>query len=164
MAKSDTSVREDLQPAVDRAVGRCHQYFRETQYPEGFWWGELESNPTMEAEYLLLCRFLGRDDPERRKKEANHILGKQQDDGSRGQYFEAPGDLSTTVECYFALKLAGYCAESGPLTKAKAFILSKGGVPKVRVFTKIWLVRPVGLEGDAQHAAGINPLPFVGAL
>ncbi len=139
MAKSDTSVREDLQPAVDRAVGRCHQYFRETQYPEGFWWGELESNPTMEAEYLLLCRFLGRDDPERRKKVANHILGKQQDDGSWGQYFEAPGDLSTTVECYFALKLAGYCAESGPLTKAKAFILSKGGVPKVRVFTKIWL-------------------------
>ena len=142
VTKSDTPgtiVRGDLLAAVDQAVGRCQQYFRETQYADGYWWGELESNPTMEAEYLMLCRFLGRDDPERWRKVSNYILNKQRDDGSWGQYFQAPGDLSTTVECYFALKLAGHSGDSAPLAKAREFILSKGGVPKVRVFTKIWL-------------------------
>jgi len=93
----------------------------------------------MEAEYLMLSHFLGRKNPSRWRKVANHILSKQQADGSWGQYYEAPGDISTSVECYFALKLAGHAADSPELAKAREFILSKGGVPKTRVFTKIWL-------------------------
>ena len=49
-----------VKQAVDLAIQRSQDYFRRTQYPEGYWWGELESNPTMEAEYLLLTHFLGR--------------------------------------------------------------------------------------------------------
>ena len=93
----------------------------------------------MEAEYLMLSHFLGRVDRERWRKLANHILSNQQEDGSWGQYFQAPGDLSTSVECYFALKLAGHSADSGPMRQARSFILSRGGVPGVRIFTKIWL-------------------------
>ena len=118
---------------------RSQDYFRRTQYPDGYWWGELESNPTMEAEYLMLCHFTGRHDPERWRKVCNYILSKQRSDGSWGQYYEAPGDVSTSVECYFALKLAGHSPDSEPLRKAREFILAKGGMPKVRVFTKIWL-------------------------
>ena len=125
--------------AVDQAIRRSHGYFRGSQYPEGYWWGELESNATMEAEYLMLSHFLGRADQERWSKLVNHILSKQRDDGSWGQYYEAPGDLSTSVECYFALKLAGWSADSEPLRRARRFILSRGGVPGTRVFTKIWL-------------------------
>ena len=122
-----------------RAVRLSQEYFRRTQHADGYWWGELESNPTMEAEYLMLCQFTDRHDPERWRKVCNYILSKQRDDGSWGQYYDAPGDVSTSVECYFALKLGGHSADSVPLQKAKEFILSKGGVPKVRVFTKIWL-------------------------
>ena len=118
---------------------RSQDYFRRTQYPDGYWWGELESNPTMEAEYLMLCHFTGRHDGERWRKVCNYILSKQRSDGSWGQYFEAPGDLSTSVECYFALKLAGHSPDSETMQKAREFILAKGGMPKVRVFTKIWL-------------------------
>ena len=124
---------------VDAAIGRCHAYFRDSQYPEGYWWGELESNPTMEAEYLMLSYFLGRVDQERWRKVTNYILSKQREDGSWGQYYQAPGDVSTSVECYFALKLTGHSPDSEPLRKARQFILSRGGVPQVRVFTKIWL-------------------------
>ena len=56
-----------------------------------------------------------------------------------GQYYGAPGDVSTSVECYFALKLAGTAADRPEMVRARDFILSKGGVPKVRIFTKIWL-------------------------
>jgi len=128
-----------VEQAAGQAVRRSQDYFRRTQYPEGYWWGELESNTTMEAEYLMLCHFTGRHDPERWRKVCNYILSKQRTDGSWGQYYEAPGDVSTSVECYFALKLAGHAPESDPLRKAREFILSKGGMPKVRIFTKIWL-------------------------
>ncbi len=47
----------DVNQAANEAVQRSQDYFRRTQYPEGYWWGELESNPTMEAEYLMLCHF-----------------------------------------------------------------------------------------------------------
>ncbi len=130
---------EGLAKEVRKAISHSHEYFRGAQHRDGYWWGELESNPTMEAEYLLLSHFLGRKNPERWRKMANYILTKQQDDGSWGQYYEAPGDVSTSVECYFALKLAGHSADSAPLAKAREFILNKGGVPRTRVFTKIWL-------------------------
>ena len=102
-----------------RAIERSQGYFRRCQYPEGYWCGQLESNTTMEAEYLMLSLFLGRVDRERWRKLTNLMLSKQQEDGSWGQYYEAPGDLSTSVECYFALKLAGYPADSPPLQKAR---------------------------------------------
>ncbi len=132
------SARESL-TLVDEAIARCHAYLRQRQYSEGYWWGQLESNPTMEAEYIFLSCFLGRKDAERWRKMSNYILGKQQADGSWGQYYGAPGDVSTSVECYFALKLAGCPADREPLRRARRFILSRGGVPSVRVFTKVWL-------------------------
>ena len=124
---------------LDRVIRRCQDFFRQCQYDDGYWWGELESNPTMEAEYLMLSYFLDRKNEERWRKITNYILSKQQENGSWGQYYDSPGDVSTSVECYFALKLAGYSTAAAPLQKARDFILAQGGVPEVRVFTKIWL-------------------------
>ena len=132
-------VKEELLGAVEKSIHRSQRHLLSIQYPDGYWWGELESNPTMEAEYLLLTCFLGVVDRERWRKLTNHILSKQRQDGSWGQYFGAPGDVSTSVECYFALKLAGVSASAEEMRKAKEFILSRGGVPEVRIFTKIWL-------------------------
>ncbi len=131
--------RNMVDTELTEAIKKSQDYLLSIQHPEGYWWGELESNPTMEAEYLLLTYFLGAVDKERWSKLANYILQRQQDDGSWGQYYEAPGDVSTSVECYFALKLAGISPERPEMRKAREFILSKGGVPEVRVFTKIWL-------------------------
>ena len=133
------SVPDDLRNAVAEAVRRSQEYFIATQAPEGYWWGEFESNATMEAEYLLFTHFLGIGDSDTWRKLANHILQVQREDGTWGQYYGGPGDLSTTVECYFALKFAGFSANDRRLVKAREFILEKGGVPQTRVFTKIWL-------------------------
>ena len=125
--------------SVDAAIAKLHDYFRSTQDSEGFWWGELESNNTMEAEYVMLCRFLGRHNPKREQHIVNYLLSKQGDDGSWSVYYGAPGDLSTSVECYFALKLCGVDPQSEPMTCAREFILARGGTPRARVFTRIWL-------------------------
>ncbi len=140
MVRAESKIQvQSMLAEVSEAIQRCHEYFLRVQYSEGYWWGELESNPTMEAEYLLLTHFLEVANKERWRMLANHIISKQGEDGAWRQYYDAPGDLSTSTECYFALKLAGVSPDEPYMEKAKEFILSKGGVPKTRIFTKIWL-------------------------
>jgi len=124
-----------LDATIDKS---CEFFFRE-QLPEGYWWAELESNVTISAEYLMLFHFLGMVDKARETKIANYILSKQTQEGCWTIYYGGPGDLSTTIEAYFALKLAGYPTDHPAMEKARAFILKKGGIIKSRVFTKIFL-------------------------
>jgi len=138
-AAINTHEHRDMVSDLDATIERAQQHLLSIQYPEGYWWGELESNPTMEAEYILLLHFMGVDNPDRVGKLARHIRSRQRDDGTWGQYYDAAGDLSTTTECYYALKLAGFSADEPFMRKARDFILSRGGVPNTRVFTKIWL-------------------------
>ncbi len=128
-----------IEHRVRKALERTHEYFFRTQHEDGYWWGELESNPTMEAEYIMLARFLGSDEGDRIPRVAEDIRRRQLLDGSWRMYYGAPGDLSTSIECYFALKLAGDRADAPHMTRAREFIIHKGGIPNARVFTKIWL-------------------------
>ena len=125
--------------AVNSAISQLHDYFRDIQSDLGYWWGELESNNTMEAEYVMLSRFLGHHNPQRERHIVNYLISKQRSDGSWSIYYGAPGDLSTTVECYFAMKLCGEDPDSDAMRRAREFILQHGGLPRVRVFTRIWL-------------------------
>jgi squalene-hopene/tetraprenyl-beta-curcumene cyclase len=125
--------------AASEALSKIRGYFLRTQHSDGYWWGELESNPTMEAEYILLTHFLRSDEGNRISQVAEDIRRRQSLDGSWCMYYGAPGDLSTTIECYFALKLAGTSPGAPAMARARDFILAQGGVPKARVFTKIWL-------------------------
>ncbi|MFZ2948145.1 MAG: squalene--hopene cyclase, partial [Desulfuromonadaceae bacterium] len=124
---------------LDRAIERSCAYFLREQFPDGYWWYELESNVTITAEYVMLFHFLGMVDRNRERKMANYLLEKQTDEGFWSIYFGGPSDLSTTIEAYFALKLAGYTEDHPAMSKAREFILSKGGIFKARVFTKIFL-------------------------
>ena len=135
----DDEGTQDRLASLDDSIRLAQSCLLDYQYAEGYWWGELESNPTMEAEYMLLTHFLGIVDQERLLKLARHIISRQRSDGTWGQFYDAPGDLSTSTECYFALKVAGYSADEPFMREAREFILSRGGVPRTRVFTKIWL-------------------------
>ena len=131
--------RRDRERRVREALERTQGYFFRTQHEDGYWWGELESNPTMEAEYIMLTHFMESDECDRIPRVAEDIRRRQSADGSWRMYYGAPGDLSTSIECYFALKLAGDSPDAPHMARARAFILAQGGVPRARVFTKIWL-------------------------
>ncbi|NVN92352.1 MAG: squalene--hopene cyclase [Desulfuromonadales bacterium] len=124
---------------LDKAIERTRDFFFREQLPDGYWWAELESNVTITSEYIMLFHFLGMVDKERERKLANYILSKQTSEGFWTLWYKGPGDLSTTIEAYFALKLAGYSADHAAMRKAREFILANGGIIKARVFTKIFL-------------------------
>ncbi len=148
-AEAVADVREDmpdslpgqasLQAQVTDAIARTHSMYLDQQHPEGYWWYQLESNVTIISEYLMLLHFLGIKDEERDGKIVNNILKNQRSDGTWSLFPGGRGDISTTVEAYFALKLAGFSAGDEPLRKAREFILREGGVEAARVFTKVYL-------------------------
>ncbi len=50
-----------------------------------------------------------------------------------------PGELSTTIEAYWALRLAGDSPDAEHMRAAAAFIREHGGLERARVFTHLWL-------------------------
>ena len=128
---SSATAAEALQRAVARLL--------ELQGSAGWWKGELETNVTMDAEDLLLRQFLGIRTDEQTRLTANWIRSQQRDDGTWGNYFGAPGDPSTTLESYVALRLAGDPPDAAHMRRAAEFVRDSGGLERSRVFTKIWL-------------------------
>jgi squalene-hopene/tetraprenyl-beta-curcumene cyclase len=123
---------------IERAVTRATAALLAMQDPAAYWWAELESNVTITAEYIMLHRFLGLDESRVPRMVAD-ILKKQLPNGGWSIWYGDGGEISTTVEAYLALKIAGLSATDPRLLKAREFVLSRGGALKTRVFTRIFL-------------------------
>ena len=124
---------------VEQAIARASQWLVAAQHGRGYWHAPLEANATMEAEYVFFNRLLGREKPDLDRRMAERMLALQQGDGSWPQYAGGPGNLSTTIESYFALKLAGLAPDEPALVRARDFIHGHGGLARAGVFTRIWL-------------------------
>ncbi|WP_425474400.1 squalene--hopene cyclase [Saccharopolyspora hirsuta] len=124
-------------PRTALVAARDHLLSR--QHPDGWWKGELETNVTMDVEDLLLRQFLGIRTAVETEQAARWIRSQQRSDGTWANFHGGPGDLSTTVEAYTALKLAGDDVDAEHMTAARNWILEQGGLEATRVFTRIWL-------------------------
>ena len=131
------------EPGVDvaarDALGGAREHLLALQSPAGWWKGELETNVTMDAEDLLLREFLGIRGEEETRLAANWIRSQQRDDGTWANFFGGPADLSSTVEAYAALRLAGDLADAEHMRRAARSIREAGGLERTRVFTRMWL-------------------------
>ena len=145
--KREGETRDSLELAIERS----RDFFFREQLPTGYWWAELESNVTITAEYIMLFHFMGIVDKAREQKMANYLLGKQTKEGFWTIHFGGPGDLSTTVEAYFALKLAGYSADHPAMAKARAFILKKGGSSSAGSSPRFSSPSSANSPGSASH-------------
>src|SRR5690349_21760679 len=103
---------------LDRAVG----HLRGLQSPDGWWKGELATNVTMDAEDLLLREFLGIRTAEETAEAARWIRSQQRADGTWASLYGGTGELSTTVEAWVALRLAGDPADAAHLVRAEHWI------------------------------------------
>ncbi|MGD9695001.1 MAG: squalene--hopene cyclase [Thermoleophilia bacterium] len=134
-ATTDPRVRQDARQALERAVA----HLRAARHPEGFWWGELESNPTMTAEHVFMLHALGILREQDRAPLVAELRATQYEDGGWRNWYQGPPDLSTTVETYYALKLLGVPPDDPGMARARALVHELGGADRSRFFTKLWL-------------------------
>lgn len=127
--------------ALEACLEQAHDWTASEQHREGYWLGRLLSNSTMEAEWILLQHVLGlgKSDP-KFQGVVRAILRERRSDGSWAVYNGAPeGELSSTVECYAALRVAGISPDDAGMKQTRRWILAQGGMVRLRNFTKYWL-------------------------
>jgi squalene-hopene/tetraprenyl-beta-curcumene cyclase len=135
MAVLTLETRSEAQVALERAC----EHLLAMQDAAGWWRGELQTNVTMDAEDMLLREFLGIRQPAESERSAAWIRSQQRADGTWANFHGGPGELSTTIEAYWALRLAGDPVDAEHMRRAAEFIRAQGGIEQARVFTHLWL-------------------------
>jgi squalene-hopene/tetraprenyl-beta-curcumene cyclase len=135
MSSSTVEASSDVQVALERAC----EHLLSLQDGEGWWQGELQTNVTMDAEDMLLREFLGIRRAEETERSAAWIRSQQREDGTWANFHGGPGELSTTIEAYWALRLAGDLPEEEHMGAGATFVRAHGGIEGARVFTHVWL-------------------------
>jgi squalene cyclase/nucleoside phosphorylase len=121
------------------ALERGRDHLRSMQHESGYWKAELQTNVTMDAEDLLMREFLGIRDETIVRQAATWIRSQQQPEGYWNICHGGPPDLSTTVEAYVALRVAGDPPEAEHMKRAAEQVRGMGGLEGARVFTKLWM-------------------------
>ncbi len=134
---SSPVVQERSEASV--VLTRAYEHLIGLQDAAGWWQGELQSNVTMDAEDILLREFLGVRKETQTERSAAWIRSQQRADGTWANFYGGPGDLSTTIEAYWALRLAGDLPEAEHMQAAAGFVRERGGIEQARVFTHVWL-------------------------
>jgi len=135
MAPTALEARTEAEVALERSCG----YLLSLQDAGGWWRGELQTNVTMDAEDMLLREFLGVREADGTARSAAWIRSQQRADGTWANFHGGPGEVSTTVEAYWALRLAGDRPEDEHMRAAAEFVRAQGGIASARVFTHLWL-------------------------
>ena len=154
---------EALLTASAQAVARAASYLSSLRFPEGYWWGHLTADSTLESDWLLLLLWLhppqdGRftpPDPAKVQRAARSILARQNPDGGFPIFPAGPSDVSASVKAYFALKLSGHSPEEPAMARLRGCILALGGVQAANSYVKINLSL-FGLY-PRQHVPSVPP-------
>ncbi len=134
------SAQSNLDAQIEGAMNGAADWLAAQQKPDGYWVGALQSNACMEAQWILALWVMGLEDHPIRPRLAAALRQSQRSDGSWEIYHAAPaGDINTTVEAYAALRAVGDDADAEHMVRARDWILSKGGLKDIRVFTRYWL-------------------------
>jgi squalene-hopene/tetraprenyl-beta-curcumene cyclase len=132
-------IDRDFAPRLDTVIQRSQRALIALQKPEGYWQAPLEANAEMNAEFIIFSHFMGAVDFEIETKARKYLLEIQQSDGSWNLFPGGEGDLSTSIEAYFALKLAGLRAGDEPMLVARRWILAHGGIAKAGTLARFYL-------------------------
>ncbi len=150
VAKSvaEVSPHSSLDSRISDAMQRSVNWFLSAQAPEGYWWGELEADSTLESDYILYQYVLGRFEREKIAKLANYVRRQQLPDGGWSIYPGGPAEINATVKAYFALKLAGDLPEASHLERARRKVNELGGLEAANSYTRFYLAMVGAIAWD----------------
>ena len=136
------------QTLLERTIQRGVSWLLAAQEPDGYWWGRLEADSTLESDHIMFELIQGHPDPDRIVKLANHIRSGQQLDGGWPIYPGGPSEINATVKAYVALKLAGDGVDSPHLMLARSCVHRLGGLERTNSYSRFYLALMGALDWD----------------
>ncbi|CAN8104230.1 unnamed protein product [Discula destructiva] len=160
---SDDCLAASASKCVKQAANHAYSQMR----PDGHWYLEVRSSISFTVQWICLRQILGPPITQTEARDFRRWLLSQQnpEDGSWGlapaSVHDWAGDVSTTTEAYFGLKLLGAPLNSKSMQKARSFVLQNGGVNGVNVLTQLVLALfgIVSWKDMAQVPAELMALP-----
>ncbi|MCM3571327.1 squalene--hopene cyclase [Neobacillus mesonae] len=142
----------DIKKSMDWII----DILRNDQSPDGSWDYPFDTGISTDAYMIILLRTLELHDEELIQGLCRRILNQQEKNGAWKLFYdEGDGNVSATLEAYYALLYSGYYAkEDKRLRAAKKFVLAHGGLREVSTFTKIILA----ITGQYQWP-DVTPMP-----
>ena len=150
-----TLPRRNIESSVEQAVNRSAKWLLSAQSQEGYWWGELEADTTLESDYILYLHILGQLQSEKVAKLARYIRDRQLPEGGWNIFPGGASDLNATVKAWVALRLAGDSGASAHLERAKKKIHELGGLEATNSYVRFYLALVSAI--DWSHAPAIPP-------
>jgi squalene-hopene/tetraprenyl-beta-curcumene cyclase len=136
-AQATAPVR-DFEFQVEQAISRSAGWLLSAQSQEGYWWGELEADTTLESDYIVYLHVLGQLDSPKVGKLANYIRRKQLPDGGWSIFEGGPSELNATVKAYLALRLAGDPVDAPHVARAKEKVIALGGLEATNSYVRFY--------------------------
>ncbi len=126
---------------VTPIIKKITEYLKTSQNSGGTWRFCFENGILTDAYMIILLRLLEIEDKQLINRLARRIISKQTANGTWKLFHDqVDGDLSATIEAYYALLFSGHKHKDDPdMLRAKQFILSQGGPTKAGSLTKVML-------------------------
>ncbi len=131
---------------IEQAIRRSVNWFLSAQTQDGYWWGELEADTTLESDYILYLHILGELESPKTAKLAKYIRDRQLPDGGWNIFYGGPSELNASVKAWVALRLAGDSASSAHLERARARIHELGGLEATNSYVRFYLAMVGAIE------------------
>jgi squalene-hopene/tetraprenyl-beta-curcumene cyclase len=148
--------RDEFAAKLNFAIENAQRSLIEQQHVEGYWHAALEANAEMNAEYMIFMHFMEAVDRELEDRLKRLLLDIQNPDGSWSIFPGGEGYLSSSIEAYFALKLAGLRAGDEPMLQARRWILSRGGIEKCGTLARFYLAAMGQMPWEATAALPVE--------
>lgn len=131
--------QRNLDSLVERAVARAVRWLFSAQHAEGYWWGELEADTTLESDYIFFLHVIGQTQTSKISKLANYIRARQLPDGGWSIFPGGPSELNATIKAWVALRVAGDPASSPHLQRARRKVHELGGLESANSYVRMSL-------------------------
>ncbi|MEC0372234.1 squalene--hopene cyclase [Paenibacillus chibensis] len=145
--------------SVHEEIERLSAYLIQQQHQDGSWRFCFENGIVIDAYVIILFRVLNVADEDLIRRLHDRILDEQRPDGFWSLYpDEKEGNLSATVEAYYALLYSGYSKTTDePILRAKRYIQARGGLGKISsILTKAILAA----TGQRKWPLSISSIPL----
>jgi squalene-hopene/tetraprenyl-beta-curcumene cyclase len=138
--------QKNFQSQLESAIERSVRWLLSAQNSDGFWWGELEADTTLESDYIFFLHVIGRARSPKIPKLADYIRAHQLSDGGWNIFPEGPSELNATAKAWIALRLAGDSTVSPHMERAKRKVHELGGLESTNSYVRLYLAMVGAIE------------------